>query len=35
LKVVFRMMGEGVALPLWQLDPDAAQPARPWRYPIE
>ncbi len=35
LKVVFKDGGDGFAMPLWTLDPDAEQPASPWRYPIE
>ncbi len=35
LKVVFKDIGEGIAQPLWALDPSAEQPATPWRYPIE
>ncbi len=35
LKVVFRDIGEGIAQPLWTPDPDAEQPATPWRYPLE
>ncbi|MEZ5598911.1 MAG: OB-fold domain-containing protein [Pseudomonadales bacterium] len=33
VKVVFRDMGEGLAMPLWMVDPDSPQPERPWRYP--
>lgn len=35
LKVVFRDLGEGIALPQWTLDLEAEQPTAPWRYPIE
>ena len=35
LKVVFKDMGGGIALPLWTLDHEAEQPAQPWRYPDE
>ncbi len=35
LRVVFKQIGEGIALPLWCIDEDAEQPAEPWRYPIE
>jgi uncharacterized OB-fold protein len=35
LKVVFRPVGEDIALPLWTLDETADQPTKPWRYPIE
>jgi len=33
LKVVFKRIGNGIALPLWCLDDDAEQPEKPWRYP--
>jgi uncharacterized OB-fold protein len=33
LRVVFKSVGEGIALPLWCLDEEADQPAKPWRYP--
>jgi uncharacterized OB-fold protein len=32
VKVVFKDIGDGIAMPLWTLDPDADQPT-PWRYP--
>ena len=35
LKMVFKDAGDGVAIPLWCIDKDADQPAKPWRYPIE
>lgn len=35
VRVVFRSMGDGIAQPLWMIDPDEPQPDRPWRYPIE
>jgi len=35
LRVWFRDLGGGIALPQWTLDEDAEQPARPWRYPYE
>ncbi len=35
LRVVFRDVGEGFAIPLWTLDEAAVQPERPWRYPQE
>ncbi len=35
LKVVFRDLGDGIALPQWTVDRDAKQPAAPWRYPVE
>ena len=30
-----RNIGEGIAMPLWEVDPDAEQPEQPWRYAIE
>jgi uncharacterized OB-fold protein len=33
LKVVFKAIGEGIALPLWAIDDTAVQPEQPWRYP--
>ncbi len=35
VRVVFKDMGEGIAMPLWAVDEDAEQPASPWRYAIE
>lgn len=35
VKVVFKDVGEGLAMPLWQVDEDAEQPSSPWRYAIE
>lgn len=35
VKVVFKEMGPGIAIPLWAIDADAEQPETPWRYPIE
>lgn len=35
VKVVFKDIGEGIAMPLWQIDEDAEQPQQPWRYAIE
>jgi uncharacterized OB-fold protein len=35
LRVVFKSIGDGIALPLWCLDEDAEQPDKPWRYPQE
>ena len=35
VKVVFKDIGEGLAVPLWQLDEEAEQPQTPWRYAIE
>lgn len=32
MRMVFRAVGEGFALPMWTLDEAAEQPA-PWRYP--
>jgi hypothetical protein len=34
VKVVFKDIGDGIAMPLWTVDGDAEQPT-PWRYPIE
>ena len=33
VKVVFRDVGPGLALPLWTIDDAADQPDEPWRYP--
>ena len=33
MKMVFRQMGDGFAMPMWTLDTDAEQPADVWRYP--
>jgi uncharacterized OB-fold protein len=35
VKVVFKDIGEGIAMPLWMIDDDADQPDPPWRYPVE
>ncbi len=35
LRVVFKDVGKGFAIPLWTLDESATQPAQPWRYPQE
>ena len=35
MRMVFSDVAEGLALPQWTLDEDAAQPASPWRYPQE
>ncbi len=35
LKIVFKDMGGGIALPLWTLDDEAEQPAQPWRHPSD
>jgi hypothetical protein len=32
LRMVFSDVGDGLALPQWTIDEDAAQPV-PWRYP--
>lgn len=33
VRVVFRDIGAGIAMPLWRVDDEAEQPAAPWRYP--
>lgn len=35
VRMVFSDVTEGLALPQWTIDPDARQPAKPWRYPQE
>jgi len=35
VKGVVKDIGEGLAMPLWQVDEQAEQPATPWRYAIE
>ena len=35
VKVVFKDVGEGLAVPLWSMDDEEKQPASPWRYAIE
>lgn len=35
MRMVFKTVGEGFALPMWTLDEAAQQPAKPWRYPQE
>ena len=35
MRMVFRKIGEGIAMPMWTLDEAAAQPEMPWRYPQE
>lgn len=35
VRVVFKDIGEGIALPLWQIDEEATQPDSVWRYPLE
>lgn len=33
MRMVFKTIGSGFALPMWTLDETAPQPASPWRYP--
>lgn len=35
VRVVFKALGDGIALPLWCIDESADQPETPWRYPQE
>ena len=35
LKVIFKPIGNSIALPLWTIDENAPQPEVPWRYPGE
>lgn len=35
VRMVFKDVTEGFALPHWTIDEDADQPAEPWRYPQE
>jgi uncharacterized OB-fold protein len=35
VRMVFADVAPGLALPQWTIDQDAAQPAKPWRYPQE
>ena len=35
MRMVFKTVGDGFALPMWTLDETAAQPAAPWRYAQE
>ena len=35
VRMIFKDIGAGIALPLWTVDEAAAQPANPWRYPVE
>lgn len=35
VRVVFKDIGPGIAMPLWAIDEKAEQPADPWRYPVE
>ena len=33
VRMVFKDVAAGLAVPLWTIDEAAAQPAVPWRYP--
>lgn len=35
VRMVFSDVTDGIALPQWTIDQNAAQPAKPWRYPQE
>jgi uncharacterized OB-fold protein len=35
VRMVFKDVAPGFALPMWTIDEGAPQPAAPWRYPIE
>ncbi len=35
VKMVFRQVTDGFAIPHWAIDDDAEQPENPWRYPQE
>jgi uncharacterized OB-fold protein len=35
VRMVFKEVGDGFALPHWTIDAEAEQPANPWRYPQE
>ncbi|MEE9278089.1 MAG: OB-fold domain-containing protein [Dehalococcoidia bacterium] len=35
MRMVFKDVADGISLPMWTLDEDAAQPHKPWRYPQE
>jgi len=35
VRMVFSDVAEGLALPQWTIDESAAQPKKPWRYPLE
>ena len=35
VRMVFADVADGLALPQWTIDTEAAQPAKPWRYPQE
>jgi len=32
VRMVFKDVSEGLSLPMWTIDEDAKQPAKPWRY---
>jgi hypothetical protein len=33
VRMVFKPVSDGFAVPLWTIDESAEQPGRPWRYP--
>ena len=33
VRMVFKDVAEGLAIPLWKIDEEAEQPVAPWRYP--
>ncbi|MCG8691180.1 MAG: OB-fold domain-containing protein, partial [Minwuiales bacterium] len=35
VRMVFKDVADGIAIPHWTLDGDAEQPETPWRYPQE
>ncbi|MFY0610339.1 MAG: hypothetical protein JXQ99_02340 [Hyphomicrobiaceae bacterium] len=35
MRMLFRKVGDGFALPMWTIDETAAQSKIPWRYPQE
>ena len=35
VRMIFKKVSEGFALPHWTIDEEADQPANPWRYPQE
>jgi uncharacterized protein len=35
VRMVFSDVAPGLSLPHWEIDPDAMQPDKPWRYPQE
>lgn len=35
MRMTFKKVAEGLALPMWKLDEGAQQPEKPWRYPQE